>query len=504
MNTKRTALASALLLVACGGAPAPAPTSATTGPTPAASLTANGDPRTRVTGSVTLSQALASYAPRGQLAVGWVSADEKRALERGEALSMRSVRELATDRLVAVGEAVFLTLATQVPYELEVPDHEVVPFAVLDLCGNVYSALFGGCDGSVLGFGAPLHPKAGKATPADVELSHRTVLEPRAEACSGDRKELVRLVAPSTAGSVHNDTGRRACVYLPPSYAKQRSRRYPVVYALPGLGGDDSAFFRRAVDLDAIQRSVGREAIFVSVDTSTKHGSTYLTDSPAEGDFDSFVASMLVPAIDKAYRTLGRPKEHGRALLGQSTGGFNAVSFGLRHAALFSAIAAMSPDGLDLAAWLAPDGKTIAAPWLHMMRLEDGMKSAGEMASLAASFSPDATRPRGFAWPCDLVTGKLDEPVWSKWLAQSPSVLVAQPAILEAARANLSGHVTLTVAEHDEFDLFGPAKRFADQLVAAGVATTFVPTQGGHTDGIEERERASLEAVLKALDPAKP
>ena len=80
MNTKRTALASGLLLVAaCGGAPAPAPTTATTGPTPTASLTANGDPRTRVTGSVTLSQALASYAPRGQLAVGWVSADEKRA-----------------------------------------------------------------------------------------------------------------------------------------------------------------------------------------------------------------------------------------------------------------------------------------------------------------------------------------------------------------------------------------------------------------------------------------
>ena len=132
------------------------------------------------------------------------------------------------------------------------------------------------------------------------------------------------------------------------------------------------------------------------------------------------------------------------------------------------------------------------------------MKSQGEMTSLAASFSPDPSRPRGIAWPCDPATGKLDEPVWKKWLSHSPSEIIEEPAILGAVRANLRGKIYVTVAEHDEFGLFEPDKRFVDELVQAGVTATFAPTAGGHTDGVEDRERASLDVLLKALDPARP
>jgi S-formylglutathione hydrolase FrmB len=271
---------------------------------------------------------------------------------------------------------------------------------------------------------------------------------------------------------------------------------------LPGLGGDDASFFRRHVDLDEVLSSIGRDAIIASVDTSTKLGSSYLVNSSLDGDFDSFLAEAVPTAIDKRYRTLARGT--GRALIGQSTGGFNAVSFGLRHSDLFGAIAAMSPDALDMAAWLAPDGKTVLLPWLHLLRIEDAMKGPGQMTSYAASFSPDAAAPRGYAWPCDLATGLLIDAVWSKWLSYSPSTLVARPDLLEAARAHLSGRIYITVARDDEFDLYAPAKRFFEQLAAAGVDATFVPTEGGHTEGVEARERASLEFLLRALDPAKP
>jgi pimeloyl-ACP methyl ester carboxylesterase len=465
--------------------------------------------RTELRGSISLTQALAGYAPHGQLAVGWLTPDEKAALEQGRPLSMRSLRELGTERLMAAGEVSFLTLATQVPYALDLPDGaaargELVPFALIDVCGNVFGSLLGGCDGSILGFGAATHPTPGQATAADIELTLRRPAPARTEGCAGERHELLRIEAPRTAGTVGNDTHRRACVLLPEGYAKHPARRYPVIYALPGLGGDESAFFRRKVDLDAVEKAAAREAILVSVDTSTRHGSTYLVDSPLEGDFDSFMAVELPIAIDKAYRTLAKPRERGRAVIGQSTGGFNAITVALRHPDLFSAVAAMSPDGLDLGAWLAPDGKTLAPPWLHLARLEDGMKSQGEMTSLAASFSPDATKPRGLAWPCDLATGKLDELVWRRWLAHSPSVMLTDPAILEAARTHLGGRIYVTVAEHDEFDLFDPDRRFVEQLVRAGVPATFVPTAGGHTEGVDERERASLDVLLKALDPAKP
>jgi S-formylglutathione hydrolase FrmB len=529
MNPTRPALpavAVAVAVAACGATPSPTPATPTVAAVPAPQATSDG--RTRIRGTISLAQTLAGYAPHGQLAVGWLTPEEKSALEQGHPLSMRSAKELGTGRLVAVGEADFLTLATQVPYEIEVPadgaaasgqaghGEGVVPFALVDVCGNVFAALFGGCEGSVLGFGADTHPQAGQTVTQDVVLTQRRSGHARPEACQGERRELLRVVAPKTAGAVGNETRRRACVYLPESYARHPARHYPVIYALPGLGGDDGSFLRHDVDLDALQKAAGREVIVVSVDTSTKHGSSYLVDSPLEGDFDAFLSSVLPATIDRTYRTLAKPKDHGRALVGQSTGGFNAISLALRHSDLFSAVAAMSPDGLDLAAWLAPDGTTMAAPWLHLLRLEDGMKSQGEMTSLAASFSPDASKPRGFAWPCDLASGKLDETVWSKWLAHSPSALITQPAILEAVRVNLGpgagahtqgpapSRVYVTVAQHDEFDLFEPDKRFVDQLVAAGVPATFVPTDGGHTDGVEARQRASIEALLKVLDPAKP
>ena len=46
--------------------------------------------------------------------------------------------------------------------------------------------------------------------------------------------------------------------------------------------------------------------------------------------------------------------------------------------------------------------------------------------------------------------------------------------------------------------------RVSSALAAAGVEATFVPTGGGHTEGVEARERAALEVLLKSLDPAKP
>jgi len=69
--------------------------------------------------------------------------------------------------------------------------------------------------------------------------------------------------------------------------------------------------------------------IVVAVDTSTRTGSTYLIDSPTSGNWDAFFAKRLIPYIDAHYRTLARGE--GRAIVGHSTGGFNAVSYGMRH-----------------------------------------------------------------------------------------------------------------------------------------------------------------------------
>jgi hypothetical protein len=53
---------------------------------------------------------------------------------------------------------------------------------------------------------------------------------------AGQRHQVVTVDAPEVAGSIANETARKACVVLPASYASARARRYPVIYDFPGWG----------------------------------------------------------------------------------------------------------------------------------------------------------------------------------------------------------------------------------------------------------------------------
>lgn len=214
------------------------------------------------------------------------------------------------------------------------------------------------------------------------------------------------------------------------------------------------------------------------------------------------MANDVVTHIDSAYRTLSHPRKRG--LIGQSTGGFNAVSFGLRHSETIQLIVASAPDGLDFPSWfLAADGRHIAPRWLGWMRLEDQMGPPGQMVSYAAEWSPDARMPHGFAWPADLETGELIPDVWARWVRHSPSTLLRDPAILASARAHLSGRILLAAGKNDEADLFAPTRRFSEALRAAGVENTFAPDDAGHFIPAP-RLRTMLDFALAALAEGRP
>jgi len=70
-------------------------------------------------------------------------------------------------------------------------------------------------------------------------------------------------------------------------------------------------------------------------------------------------------------------------------------------------------------------------------------------------------------------------------------------------RLAFGGRILITVGRGDEFGLFEPARRFGEALNAAGVATTFVPTDGGHGDGASERVEAALRFVIGRLAAAR-
>jgi S-formylglutathione hydrolase FrmB len=274
---------------------------------------------------------------------------------------------------------------------------------------------------------------------------------------------------------------------VPVGYADHPGWRYPVIYALPGLHSTDNAVIAD-YHLDP------PDTIVVAVDTSTKTGSTYLVDSATNGDWDTFFTRRLIPYVDAHYRTLAR--RQARGITGHSSGGFNAVSYGMRHPDLIGSIAASSPDGLDLAVWMTPDGAV--RPWIRdFARVERGMGGVGQFISYAASWSPAKD---GYDWLFD-DSGALVERVWQRWLANSPGSWLHDPARV-AAIAPLSDHIYLTVGERDEFDLHPPTVAFSKALTAAGIANELVVTPGGH-GSTAEHMAAIVKFLAARLEPAE-
>src|SRR5690349_17259431 len=92
-----------------------------------------------------------------------------------------------------------------------------------------------------------------------------------------DAVEHIKVHGKSLEGNLEGDSpDRDVTIYLPPSYAKDKSRRYPVVYLLHGYGGRVDTFNGRLATLpDSADRDIAsgsmKEMIVVLPDAYTLH-----------------------------------------------------------------------------------------------------------------------------------------------------------------------------------------------------------------------------------------
>ena len=426
-----------------------------------------------------------SPTTRGTLWVGWVRPDEAAALRRGVISSKRLTAVVAESVLVrdaVLGGADTRTVA------LPHPGGPAVPFAVLDSQHALWDTLGGRGQGNYRGVAAaPARPEAGRRTQVDLTLARiDRPRQPQRPSCLGPRTERIPVRGP-------RGEPRFLCVVLPPSYAAAKDRRYPVIYHLPGLFGDDGAVMsvvRTAADRAA--RAEGQEVIAVGVDTRTPYGSSYLV-----GAWEPFLAQDVVRAVDARFRT--RPVPAARALIGISTGGFNAVSFGIRHPDVFGAVGALCADALAFRPWLlGPDGR-VRPVWLAWTRLEDAAGGKGQLVSYGTDWSPDPSRARGFAWPMDLATGHPIPAVLDRWLAHSPDRMLDDPTTLARVRRVLGGRLFIGAGKEDEFRLYPPAVAFSHKLRQLGVEHTFVAWDGGHGDHIVARYTQVIRFLVRRM-----
>ena len=151
-------------------------------------------------------------------------------------------------------------------------------------------------------------------------------------------------------------TTRRVWVYLPPSYARESERRFPVLYMQDGQNVFDGATAFLAGKEWEVDETVERLAgegrieplIVVAVDNGgERRAFEYLPtrderakDGGGADVYGRMLREELKPWVDRTYRTLPGPEHTGIA--GSSFGAIASLYLGLKHPEVFGRIAALS------------------------------------------------------------------------------------------------------------------------------------------------------------------
>ena len=157
---------------------------------------------------------------------------------------------------------------------------------------------------------------------------------------------------------------RRMAIYTPAGY-EQGKGKYPVLYLLHGMGGDEEAWLatgRLAEIMDnLIAEGKAEPMIVVMTNGCTKHVSApgfshegmwhpYMSGS-MDGSFEHMFPT-IVEWVDDHYRT--RAKSESRAIAGLSMGGFHSMQISMEYptmfdyVGLFSAAIRRGKEGVDI------------------------------------------------------------------------------------------------------------------------------------------------------------
>jgi enterochelin esterase-like enzyme len=134
----------------------------------------------------------------------------------------------------------------------------------------------------------------------------------------------------------------RYSIYLPAGY-EETTNRYPVLYYLHGIGGDETDSPKL---IDALEPAVesGLVPPMIVVFANGQNNSMWANSKQGPKQVETNVIKELIPYVDATYRTI--VDRHSRALLGFSMGGYGAATYACKYPELFSAC--ISYDGAML------------------------------------------------------------------------------------------------------------------------------------------------------------
>ncbi len=299
-------------------------------------------------------------------------------------------------------------------------------------------------------------------------------------------------------------------VYLPPSYERDRSRRYPVIYWLHGFTGIGVSSINRSLWTPTLPELMDRviaegapEAILVMPDGSTRYGGSQYLNSPATGRYEDYVVKELVPYVDRTYRTKAS-RDH-RGTDGKSSGGYGAVVLAMRHPDVFGAVASHSGDMYFESCYRPFFWKALNAINKHgsvqgFLKAFDAMPKKDRDAmdaltilvamAMAYSANPDGS----YELPVDVQTGEMRDAIWAKWLEWDPVYMVER----HAGALRKMQLIYIECGRKDEWNLHYGARILSGRLKALGITHEHQEFDDDHSN-IQYRYVESLRRLAVAL-----
>jgi enterochelin esterase-like enzyme len=296
--------------------------------------------------------------------------------------------------------------------------------------------------------------------------------------------EHIKIHGTSLEGNLEGDAvDRDVIVVLPPSYKKDKHRRYPVLYALHGYSIGAEQWTHEIHVPQTVEGAFAqgaREMLVVLPDSKTVHNGSMYSSSVTTGDFENFIVHDVVSYIDAHYRTI--PERRSRGLVGHSMGGYGAARIGMKHADVFGSLYIMSP------CCLSPRLMTSVNPELEkslesVKTPEDSAKLnffARAMLATAAAWSPDPKNPPLYL-DLPFKNGVVQPDILAKWTANSPL------AFMDQYIDNLRRYHGIGIDVGDQDGLRFDTIKLHDVLDKYGIPNSFEVFHGTHTSRVAYR-----------------
>lgn len=294
-----------------------------------------------------------------------------------------------------------------------------------------------------------------------------------------DRVKLVDIESQLLSRFHGRPTRLRAGIVLPKSFATEPKRRYPVLYEVPGFGGNHrgalAAVGRNPTDI------AGVEMLYVVLDPECRWGHHVFADSANNGPCGTALVNELIPEIERRFRALAVPSA--RFVTGHSSGGWSSLWLQVAYPDFFGGVWSTAPDPVDFRDFQLvniyqpgvniftdekgqqrPLARRQGRPMLYYKPFSDMevvMGHGGQLGSFEAVFGPRGAdgRPAPL-W--DRKTGTVDPAVAKTWERYDIRLVLERD--WKTLGPKLAGKLHVSMGAEDTFYLDGATRLLQDSL----------------------------------------